>query len=272
MSTVAFGRVLRRMPATARLLTEFRIWQLRRAPEFVDLRVAMDLLSPGDTAVDVGASVGNYAVAFSRVVGPHGRVIALEASPTVAQELRASTWLTNVRVVNAAASDHRGMASLFIPRDAAGREQFPVATLVARTGVNGAFVQVPCCTLDELLAAEPVVKLIKIDVEGHESAVIHGAQKTIMRHRPYLLVEIEARHLVGSTVADAVAGITGLGYECVALRHAGPIPWAEFSVEKWQTSVLRDGQIIDAENYINNFLFTPVAPGASRRSDPVIDD
>lgn len=39
------------------------------------------------------------------------------------------------------------------------------------------------------------VDFIKADVEGAEAAVLSGARRTLLRHRPALLLEIEDRHL-----------------------------------------------------------------------------
>ena len=49
------------------------------------------------------------------------------------------------------------------------------------------------------------VGLIKIDVEGHELAVLHGAADTLTRNRPAVVVEAEERHH-----PNAVAEITEL--------------------------------------------------------------
>ena len=39
-------------------------------------------------------------------------------------------------------------------------------------------------------AGRPDVSVIKIDVEGHEIDVLHGAEKTLRTHKPTLIVEI----------------------------------------------------------------------------------
>lgn len=47
-------------------------------------------------------------------------------------------------------------------------------------------------TLDDWLETNPVqmpIAFMKIDVEGHERAVLEGARKTIEKHRPALVLE-----------------------------------------------------------------------------------
>src|SRR4029434_5645640 len=52
-------------------------------------------------------------------------------------------------------------------------------------------IEVPMATLDS--SSEGEFGFIKIDVEGHEQAVLDGAVQTIRRCRPRLLVEIDER-------------------------------------------------------------------------------
>src|SRR3954471_21099738 len=60
------GRVLRSNPVTARALTEYRVRRLRSRPQFEDLRLGMAAAVEGTVAIDVGASVGNYALGLSK--------------------------------------------------------------------------------------------------------------------------------------------------------------------------------------------------------------
>jgi hypothetical protein len=53
---------------------------------------------------------------------------------------------------------------------------------------------IACVRLDDVLANEPEIDVIKIDVEGWELEVLRGAGSLIRHHRPLLYVEItEAR-------------------------------------------------------------------------------
>jgi hypothetical protein len=69
---------------------------------------------------------------------------------------------------------------------------------------------VPALRLDDY--ALDRVGFIKIDVEGHELAVLKGAEATIRGSMPSLLVEIEERHSLCG-IQNVTAFLTGLRYE-----------------------------------------------------------
>ena len=75
----------------------------------------------GDTFIDVGASIGYLSALASRLVGPHGVVVAIEPAPIASaalQETVAVNDLTNIRLVAAAAWDRDGELPLFVGRRA----------------------------------------------------------------------------------------------------------------------------------------------------------
>ena len=76
-----------------------------------DERVVTRLLDPGGTYVDVGANVGTLAAAAAAKVGPSGRVVAVEANPTIAGFLRENMRLNgfgHVQVHNRAVGSAPG--------------------------------------------------------------------------------------------------------------------------------------------------------------------
>ena len=101
------------------------------------------------------------------------------------------------------------------------------------------------------------IGFIKIDVEGHEEAVIEGATETLRRERPALLIEIEQRHARGD-VRDLLRRITDLGYCGFFLHGRVPRPLEEFCVEQHQSRPLADPS---TGPYVENFFFTPRACG-----------
>lgn len=257
MNGKSVGRLIRSNPVTARALTEYRVRQLRLLPQFEDLRLCMSAAVSGTTAIDVGASVGNYSLGLSKAVGRRGRVLALEANPAVYRELVRSTWRTGVESLNLAASSRSGTAELFVPVDEDGTQHEPIASLEARPAQSGKTVQVPCSPLDALVDGLTPVSVVKIDVEGHEADVIEGANTIIEEYRPVFLIEIEERHLVGKTVADVVGLLTSRGYSAWGIHGRQLIPWEDYDVDQWQTSYLSAPAGRDPADYVNNFLFRP---------------
>ena len=156
------------------------------------LRLLRDLLHPGETVIDVGANVGIITTRAAGIVGPTGRVIAVEPSPRCIRELIAVTNdMGNVTVVEAALGDetgtvalagwdnpdHRGLGSV-VPGHRAG---------LAENWHEGVALQVPQMRLDDLLdeqvGDEGEIALIKIDVEGYEPVVLRGAPNLFGSHR-----------------------------------------------------------------------------------------
>jgi hypothetical protein len=127
--------------------------------------------------------------------------------------------------------------------DAAGRE--------SSTG-RVAEVKVQAVRLDDL--EFDGVSFIKIDVEGHEEAVLRGAAATIERHRPFMLIESENRHNPGA-VGRVCKLLSDRKYSCFVLKDDRLMPLSEFDEKRDQDPAAlanRSGAI-----YINNFVFVP---------------
>src|SRR6056300_855451 len=70
------------------------------------------------------------------------------------------------------------------------RRRCPPSTFL-RKGVNqtrASTMEVHCERLDDIYTGTP--SLMKIDVEGHELKVLKGAEETIKKHKPAILIEI----------------------------------------------------------------------------------
>lgn len=142
-------------------------------------------LSPGDWVVDAGANVGSMTLFFAQAVGAAGRVVSLEPQRMVHQMLCANAalnGLTNVHALHAAAGAQSGSIKVDIP-DYAKPNNFGAMPL----GDWQAGEDVRLLRLDELELER--CRLIKIDVEGMEHAVLEGASACIARHRPVMYIE-----------------------------------------------------------------------------------
>lgn len=210
--------------------------------------------------IDVGANVGTYSLAARRVVGRSGTVLALEANPVVFRELVTSVRSAGVTCLNLAASNQSGWATLSVPTDANGIAETQLASLEARNSAGENLTMLTRTTrIDDLVPWGASVSVIKIDVEGHELAVLEGATETLNTSRPALVVEIEARHLVGVLLEEVVGWVRARGYDAFGIASVGLIPWARYDVFEHQTRWLasQDGltTIQRPAEYVNNFLF-----------------
>jgi FkbM family methyltransferase len=209
--------VRRRLPppfANARIYvsTEGGLRYLARSMADVDpalLRLAAEVVRPGDTVWDIGANMGLFSFAAAVLAGPEGRVVAVEADSDLAGLLRrsAATGLGNapVEILPAAVSGDLSVARFNIARRNRATSHLAGFGSAMAGGVRSTQL-VPTVTLDWLAARFPAPDVLKIDVEGAELAVLSGATEVLARS-PALICEVSAQNAV------AISGIlTGHGY------------------------------------------------------------
>lgn len=173
-------------------------------PEMLGLA---EIIKEGDVCIDVGAAAGLYTVELSKLVGPKGRVLSIEplifAHPALSRLLGTKNHL-NVSNFSLALGSQSGTSIISVPLGKFGpiTGRSFLAGEANGLGSNSEFrnhreVEVHVDTLDEFCEREHIKKLnfLKIDVEGAEKQVFQGGTKTIAKFKPYILVEIEARHL-----------------------------------------------------------------------------
>jgi len=158
---------------------------------------------PGDVVYDIGAHAGFHTLCAALLVGPSGQVIAFEPYPQNFRSLQRQLSLNPglpARALAIAASDQT--ASLRMHRPGSSSQSH-----IAETGK----VQVAAQSLDDLVQAGVIAppNLIKLDVEGHEAAVLCGALTTITAHRPVLLCDYND----ADTEALVRQALGGLAYD-----------------------------------------------------------
>jgi FkbM family methyltransferase len=175
------------------------IFHSRKYEEHVR-RAAREHLHEGDVAVDVGANVGVLTFLAASIVGPTGRVVAVEPNPDNLQMLYRGIVLNgfgNVEVLPYAASNRRSVFSL-----TGGTSNTHL--IGPREPVEGGhFVQ--SITLDEALGHLLRLDFVKMDIEGHEPQAFEGFAGLIERYRPALLVEFNPRCLVSLQQQDPLS-------------------------------------------------------------------
>jgi hypothetical protein len=151
-----------------------------------------------------------------------------------------------------ALSDHTGDAQLRVLVDDTGRSSIEKANPIEQLGVVEVLT-VPTRRLDDYHAIEPV-GCIKIDVEGHEDAVLRGARRILSRDHPSLIIEIEERHKRHS-VRTVKGFLNELGYHGFFFRHNRLNPVELFNVEEHQDISNIVNNVNKEDKYVNNFLF-----------------
>lgn len=143
------------------------------------------VVADGQAVIDVGANQGIFTLLFSRLVGPGGRVLALEPAPALFAALDENCRINraeNVTRLRAAAGESRRPGLLRCSRFNRGDNALTESP-------RGLSVPVEIVPLDEMLPTGPV-SLVKIDVQGHELAVVKGMQAIIERS-PAIIVYFE---------------------------------------------------------------------------------
>jgi FkbM family methyltransferase len=185
----------------------------------LDLRRAvLPLLRPDDLVVDVGANFGFWALLAAR----RGcRVIAVEpvadTRALLAANAAANGLAQRVEIVAEALSDSDEMLTIAVPGGESGQ-----ASAHPGDRVDVATLSVPATTLDELLG-DRSVRFLKIDVEGHEPAVLRGAGRALASGQiEYVLIELAGAVMTrsGGSAAALIDVLEGHGYDFVRFVRA----------------------------------------------------
>jgi len=233
-----------------RLYARFRAYRsyLRGEPE---LRLVRFLVDRRRASVDVGANKGVYTWFLAR---RSARVHAYEPNPKIFDILRRGAP-ANVEALPYALSDRAGTTTLAIPRRARGYSNQCASLERAQFEGPVKEVEVECRRLDD--QGHGPVGFIKIDVEGHEAAVLRGAAETLRRDRPNLLIEIEEAHNPGA-FDETFAMLRDGGYDGFALFDGTLRGLDFFDVQTHQRAPIADywaGR--PGQPYVFNFVFLP---------------
>ncbi|MFE9608182.1 FkbM family methyltransferase [Streptomyces sp. NPDC006012] len=181
-------------------------------------------LKPGDTFIDVGANVGVLSVLASQLVGDRGKVVAIEASPVFHRRLaqqRALNHARNVRTVNAAVSDgHKTLAFVL-----ASSRNMGANSIVPYDGPAESTFEIEAHPLPDLLDPAEIAsaRVIKVDVEGAEGAVVRGLAPMLERLRPdaEISVEVTPERMarLGDSVGELLRTMADAGFHVYRLAN-----------------------------------------------------
>jgi FkbM family methyltransferase len=137
-----------------------------------------ETVEDGDTCIDVGANIGYFTLMMAARCGPGGRVFAYEPEGTNFAMLEENVALAreqglSIEATRAAVSGRKGSVVLVRGEESTLHQVRPIEG----SDADAAEV-VPCVNLAEDLrerGCDGPIKLLKIDVEGHEPEVLRGS-------------------------------------------------------------------------------------------------
>jgi len=209
-------------------LADFRFW-FNTTDSEMGLRMGMglyepetvqffrDIITPGMTCWDIGAQTGFFSCLFATLSGPSGRVHAYEPMPQsyamILRNIRENGLEARVVVKNMACSDCRGAIPMI---QASG--------MFVVDHKSNDVQKIACIRLDEEGLHAP--GLIKIDVEGHEPAVLRGLEGVLQKSSPHLVIELNEYWLKtnsGTSSAEVVKDLNARGYSVSLMESTSTV-------------------------------------------------
>ena len=192
-----------------------------------NLKLLAALVRPETVYFDVGANIGLLSIPILRGI-PTSRVVSFEPSPNTLPYLSRtkaeSDFGDRWQVVGKAAGSAPGELEFFTHSPDLGA--YDSFRRTARAG-EAARQTVPVTMIDTEWAAlgQPVVSVIKIDVEGAELAALRGAVACIAAHQPSILLEWNAQNLAafGCAPEELLTFAREGGYAIFSLPDMVPV-------------------------------------------------
>lgn len=208
----------------------FFVWHrlgIGRRSEALEYVYHLDrLVRKGDTAIDIGANLGYYSRTLAHIVGPEGRVFAVEPMPPVLEVLRRNVRrCKNVEIIPCALGQEQGEVTMANTTVAAtgyfgtGQNFIREASAVQDPSAGTIEYRAPIRRGSELFRALERIDFIKCDVEGYEWHIMQEIRPLLERHRPTVLIETG-----GENRPRIIGMFTSLGYRGYTLAEGREVP------------------------------------------------
>lgn len=197
-----------------------------------ELNLLIDVMRPGDVMLDIGANIGLFSMVGAGAAGVTGEVHAFEPIPENCDRFVENLHLNgfaNVRLNEMAVADYRGQVRLAIDAGMASSSGsntsgcFTISKLTNPVREVIAAVDTIDSYAEEHLR-ERQIRLVKIDVEGAEAAVLKGMRSTLAAHRADIVlleVNLYTLSLGGYGIHDVVEPLLLADYALYRLGAAG---------------------------------------------------
>ena len=220
-----------------------RAWREKRKGE-KEIKIIPNLLVNCNRAIDIGANVGVWSYWLSKYAK---QVESFEPNPKIFNALK-NIKIKNVNSYNIALSNKSGSVDLLIPKGSKGFSNQGASLSSIKVQGEHKSISIEAKCLDEYNFLD--VDFIKIDVEGHEHEVIEGAQETINKFKPTMVIEMEEKHNQ-IPIEDQISSVEKLGYKCCVLINEKIIQIEEIDLNKFHRNPANN------DSYLFNFIFYP---------------
>jgi FkbM family methyltransferase len=222
-----------------------------------ELKFIPSLCSEFDISIDVGANIGIYSTVLSKI---SNEVHCFEPSVKLCKYLN-TVLPKNCTVHNVALSNFEGSATLRVPMSEDRSEIYGLATIEESNPLEAyeddmiGKIDVPVVEFDRhyegLNLTDRKLDFMKIDVEGYEEKVILGAENTINKYRPIIMLETELRH--NKNCFNLFEIFNAWEYRPAVLESNG---LADTNAEVFFDLQKRQGA--ESPDYVNNVFFLPI--------------
>ncbi len=199
-------------------------------------------LKPGMTTIDAGSNIGEISVFLAKHVGPTGKFWAFEPMPGLADRIRQHKSLNDLvqlEVCNAGLGHETSELSIYSSANYHGEFNSGMATLFPSVERNIRIGSAPIVRLDDFIQEQAIqrVDLMKIDIEGAELSMLRGAEETLRRSRPVIILEIneETSESAGYSGADLLRYLASFGYVFHRIGRKGKLfPVSAMTLRRFQ--------------------------------------
>lgn len=228
-------------------------WKTLARSEFdAELLLMEFLLKPDSVFFDVGTNKGEYAYYAEKRIDPEN-IYLFEPEKKLNKQL--TSIFKSCHVYDIALSDSNGVHKFKIPviNGVVDNCLSSLEVEHKEDHETGAIIyEVKTETLDHFTKEKQLAPdLIKIDVEGHELAVLKGGENYITSHHPTLIIEIEQRHHASIDIETVFESFKNTGYTCYyyAKEQGRLFPYED------KAHLTNTKNYFGKINYINNYIF-----------------
>jgi FkbM family methyltransferase len=160
------------------------------------------LVGPGQVVLDIGANIGYFAIAMSRLVGEKGRVIAFEPTVYYGEVLNKNleaNQIRNCEVISYGLSSEEAELMAYVG-DSSATLHWWLPETEPRVSEP-----IKLQRLDDIVDDLGIdrIDFIKMDIDGHEPFFFEGAWETLNRFRPRILMEVSAPYFLDTGISPA---------------------------------------------------------------------